>query len=289
MFFFSRTFISLVFTLGVLATAVQAAPPQKEICPAPDNQGARNAAVAAACQYFNGVPGSWGLHSAFNANGQVITCIHFSCNAAAQGNQEQNQNQPAASLKRFKLMFPDSYLIYQPGNNILQISTQGNVLSSGRDWQVAKLKPYLFHIKQKAWKNFFWTINTSRKEVYRVKGGQFGSMGGQKNKLGIRVDPVGSPGNPTRFKLLFNDTYLVYQVDRPNLQITAQNNVLSYGNDWQVRKLKPYLFHLKQNTWKNFFWKVNTSRKKVSRVVGGQFGSLGGQSTKINVRVNTVP
>lgn len=289
MLFFSRTIMVLVFTLCILATGVQAAPPQKEVCPAPNSQGARSSAVAAACQYFNGVPSSWGLHSAFNANGQVITCMHFSCNASTQGNQEQNQNQPTASLKRFKLMFADSYLIHQPSNNILQISTQGKVLSSGSDWQVAKLKPYLYHLKQKAWKNFFWAVNTSRKEVYRVKGGQFGSIGGQKNKLGIRVEPVGSPGNPTRFKLLFDDAYLVYQVDRPNLQISAQGTVLSYGNDWQVRQLKPYLFHLKHNTWKHFFWKVNTSRKEVSHVKDGQFGRIGGQSTKIDVIVNTVP
>jgi hypothetical protein len=288
MLFFSRTIIILAYTLGILATGVQAAPPKKEICPAPNNQAARSAAAAAACQYFNGVPSNWGLYSAFNANGQIITCMRFSCKAAAQGNQEQSQNQPTASLKGFKLMFPDAYLIHQPSSNILQISTQDNVLSSGGDWQVAKLKPYLFHIKQKAWNEFFWAVNTSRKEVARVKGGQFGRLGGQKNKISIRVDPVGNPDNPTRFKLLFNDAYLVYQVDRPRLQITAQGNVLSYGNDWQVRQLKPYLFHLKQNTWKNFFWKVNTSRKEVSRVKGGQFGRLGGQATKINVIVNTV-
>ncbi len=276
----------LLISLGILATSVQAAPPKKDICPAPKGHAARQAAVQAACRYFNGVPDSWGLHSAFDAAGQVSTCIHFSCAPASQASQ--GEAQPAAPLKRFLLKFQDAYLVHQPGQSSLQITAQDNVLSYGNDWQVRQIKPYLYHLKQKVWKNFYWTVNTSRHEVYRVTGGQFGKIGGKKQKIGIGVDTVGSDGNPTRFLLRFNDAHLIHQVGQSGLQIATQGNALSYGKDWQVRQLKPYLFHLKQKAWKNFYWKVNTSRKKAYRVKGGQFGKMGGQETKMDMIVDPV-
>jgi hypothetical protein len=280
--------VLMVFILGGLVCGVQAAPPEKDICPAPEGKEARRAAVEAACHYFNGIPSGWGLHSAFNASGQVTTCIHFSCNPASKRDREQSQQQPAATIKRFRLNFEDAILVHQPGTNSLQITVQGNVLSYGNDWQVRQLKPYLFHFKQQVWKDFHWKVNTSRKEVYKVAGGQFGRLGGQDQKIDIGVEPVGDPNNPTRFKLQLHDAYLVHQVGRPGLQVAAQGSVLSYGKDWQVRQLKPYLFHLKQEVWKGFYWKVNTSRKEAYRVRGGKFGQLGGRETKLNMTVDPV-
>jgi hypothetical protein len=70
--------IVLLFSLEVLA-----APPRKDICPAPASQRDRQAAVEAACRYFGMESQSWGLHSAFGPNGEVITCIHFTCKEAA--------------------------------------------------------------------------------------------------------------------------------------------------------------------------------------------------------------
>lgn len=280
--------VLVVISLGSLVFSAQAAPPQKDICPAPTSNAARQAAAVAACRYFRGVPGSWGMHSAFDARGRVITCMHFTCNAASSGNQGQNQDQAAKPLKRFFLRFQDAYLVHEPGKNGLQIATQGNVLSYGGDWQVRQLKPYLFHFKQNVWKGFYWKVNTSRKEVYRVTGGQFGRLGGQEKKINIGVVTVGDSNKPTRFQLLLHGAYLVHQASGSGLQIAAQGNVLSYGGDWQVRKLKPYLFHLKQNVWKGFYWKVNTSRKEAYRVKGGNFGQLGGSDTKMSMVVDPI-
>jgi hypothetical protein len=194
----------------------------------------------------------------------------------------------AQTPKRFLLRFSDAYLVYQPGTGTLQITTAGNVLSYGKDWQVAKLKPYLYHLRQNVWKDFFWKVNTSRKEVYQVSGGTFGKLGGQDKGLNITVDAVGSPEDPTRFLLRFSDAYLVHVPGTSTLQITAVGNVLSYGKDWQVKQMQPYLYHMRQNVWKGFYWKVNTSRKEVYRVRGGTFGKLGGQEEVLNITVDVV-
>ena len=96
----------------------------------------------------------------------------------------------AQTPKRFLLRFSDAYLVYQPGTTTLQIAAVGNVLSYGKDWQVKKMKPYLYHMRQNVCKEFYWKVNTSREEVYKVTGGTFGQLGGQSTVLDITVDVV---------------------------------------------------------------------------------------------------
>ncbi len=96
----------------------------------------------------------------------------------------------AHAPKRFLLRFSDAYLVHQPGTTTLQITAVGNVLSYGKDWQVKQMQPYLYHMRQNVWKGFYWKVNTSRKEVYWVRGGTFGKLGGQEEVLNITVDVV---------------------------------------------------------------------------------------------------
>ncbi len=87
---------------------------------------------------------------------------------------------------------------------------------------------------------------------------------------------------PQRFFLDFVDAYLVYTTASNSIQVTTENNVLSYGSDWKKYKIKPYLYHLKQNFWKGFYWKINTSRKEAYLMKGNNFGRIGDTGSKIN-------
>ena len=100
----------------------------------------------------------------------------------------------AAEPKRFFIDFKDAYLVYAPSSGTKQVVAEGNVLSYGGDWQVKKLKPYLYHMRLKTWKGFYWKVNTSRKEVYKVTGGKFGKLGGSDKKKNFTVDVVGGGG-----------------------------------------------------------------------------------------------
>ena len=193
--------------------------------------------------------------------------------------------------KRFFLDFNDAYLVYQPSTKILQIASQSNVLSYGSDWQKAKVHSYLYDLKEKFWKGFYWRVNTSRKEVYRYHGPNFGKIGDSKHEklTDVTVDVVGNINNPTRFFLRFKTAYLVYVPKTKTLQVTTEGNVLSYGSDWQRCNLKSFLYHLKQNVWKGFYWKVNTSRKQVYRITGGTFCKISpGSSAVLNIGVRVV-
>lgn len=191
-----------------------------------------------------------------------------------------------ASFDRFKLDFSDCSLVYVPSSQTLQISTLGKVLSYGQGWTVQQVYSYLYHFKLNTWSGFYWMVNTSRREVYRVTGGTFGSVGGNQTKLNINVDVTGSGNSPTRFSLRFTDAYLIYTQATRSIQIAAASTVLSYGQDWQKAEVHPYLIHIKQNNWSGFYWKVNTSTKKLYNHQGGTFGVVSpGSETLLNVPV----
>jgi predicted secreted protein len=186
-----------------------------------------------------------------------------------------NTTQP----ERFKLDFDNNYLIFMPNALSMQIITENNVLSYGEDWEIKQLKPYLFHLRLRSWQGFYWMLNTSRKEVYRVRNNQFGTIGGDQTKLPITVT-----NSQNNFKLYFSNSYLICVPNTRTLQIVAEGNVLSYGTNWTVKQMKPYLYDLKKNSWQGFFWRVNTSRKELY-MVRGTFGTYGGTSETKNADV----
>lgn len=192
--------------------------------------------------------------------------------------------------KQFFLDFVDAYLVFVPGSNSIQLSTEGTVLSYGNDWEKCRLRPYLYHIRQKNWKDFYWQVNTSRKEAYKVTGGQFCRIGGTAKKMDIVVDVVGGSdrSNPDRFFLKFKKAYLVFVPSSKTLQITAEGNVLSYGVDWMKCQMQPYLYHIKLKSWKDFYWKINTSQKEAYKVRGGELCKLGGSESSLKMGVRVV-
>ena len=198
--------------------------------------------------------------------------------------------QVSAAPKQFFLDFVDAYLIFSPSSNSFQIITEGTVMSYGNDWKRQQLKPYLFHIRQKFWKDFFWQVNTSRKEVYKVTGGKFGKGGGTAKKLDVVVDVVGGDKKtpPERFFLRFKKAYLVYVPASETLQITAEGIVLSYGSDWMKCQMKTYLYHVKLKSWQGFYWKINTTKKKANKVKDGEFCKPGGSASPLKMGVRVV-
>jgi hypothetical protein len=198
-----------------------------------------------------------------------------------------------AAPKRFLLHLGGASLVYDPQSGTLQITDEGNVLSYGSDWQVHKLKPYLYHLRLGTWQGFYWMVNTSRREAYRVRGGTFGQVGGSQTRLGgLNVEVVGGgPGGmqePDRFLLRFKTSDLVYVPDKDVLQLAAFDNVLSYCSDWQRCRVNTNLYDLRQTNWKGFFWKVNTASRKAWRTTDGDFCHPGGSDELLHIKVSVV-
>jgi hypothetical protein len=194
---------------------------------------------------------------------------------------------PLKAPDRFIMDFNEAHLIYKPATKTLQVITGNKVLAYGGDWEKCQLKPYLYHLRQKVWKGFYWKVNTSRKEVYKVTGGSFCKLGGSEQKLNITVDTIGGSDStpPESVFLRFNDAYLVYSVATKSIQIVAQLCVLSYGNDWDKCNLNAYTYHLKNKFAQTFFWKVDTNKKTAVEVTGGTFCKPGGSESPLNCTV----
>lgn len=200
---------------------------------------------------------------------------------------------PGSTLQpeRFYLDFVDAYLVYVTSSGTLQIGTEGNILSYGTGFSKKKIYSYLYDIKYNSWTNKYWRVNTSRKKVNLMNGGNFGRIGDTPSRTlsQIKVDVVGNPSSPTRFLLRFKKSSLRYTPSNSSVRIYAQGFLVSNGSDWQKCKVKSYLYHIKQKYWKNFYWKINTSRKSANRVRGTlPLCQMGGTLTKLKMGVRVV-
>lgn len=81
------------------------------------------------------------------------------------------------------LYFSNAMLVYVPSSKTLQISTEAMVLSYGGDWQKCNLKTFLYELKQNVWQGFYWKINTSKKQAWKITGAPFCQMGGSETPL----------------------------------------------------------------------------------------------------------
>jgi hypothetical protein len=211
----------------------------------------------------------------------VILYVGLFCLARAETQQP----------KQFFLDFVDAYLVYQPRDGSLQIATELMVLSYGQNWEVKQLQPFLYHMRLKTWKGFFWQVNTSRKVAYKVEGGSFDSPGGTETVIaGIKVEVVAGSdsGAPDSFLLKFSTSYLGYEPSSGTLQIVAELMVLSYGQDWEAKEVKPSIYHIRLKTWQGFFWQVSTLRKEAYKVEKGTFGVIRGSRTKMQMGVRLI-
>ena len=158
--------------------------------------------------------------------------------------------------------------------NKVQISIGDKVVSYGQDWEVKKLKPNLFQLRQQNWKDFFFQV-TDHHKVQKISGGTFGQLGGKQAYLRARVKAVGGSNTCVTFSRLARP-YIVVSPRTKEIQIATQECVFSYGRNLSLAQLTPYIYHFRHKLWSNFHWQVNTHRKTVHLIRDGVFGKTGG-------------
>jgi hypothetical protein len=200
-----------------------------------------------------------------------------------------------ARVDNYIMRLPDAYIVYEPTTHSLQIAAMGMVLSYGEGWERRQVKPYLYHLRHSSWRNYFWKINTSRREVYLVWGGLFGGIGGKpgagaphevdgaQEDLALEVTGGAQDQAPQRFLIRFSDAQLFFTPATGDLRLAAAGTTISPCDNWQALSLKDFLFHIRLKTWKGFYWKVNTSKLAAWRTsgAGAVFGKLGGEDTPL--------
>jgi hypothetical protein len=192
--------------------------------------------------------------------------------------------------KRISFEIPDVQLVYQPAGFSLKIVTQGTELSDGKDWRKCSVRPYIHQIKHHTWEDFFWEVDTLDRSVWQVTGINFCQKGGTAKEVKMSVEVTGGSKTtpPLRFTLKLTDTRLEYEPEEGKFRIIAFGNQMVYAPMWRIFKLKSHLYQLKSISWSDFYWEVDTFKKEVRQVSGGNFGQTGvGGSVKVlDVKLN---
>lgn len=195
--------------------------------------------------------------------------------------------QPAPS--RVTLRFEDAYIIHAPESGAFQIIAQSNVLSYGDGWSIRRLKPYLFHFRYAEWERFFWVVNTSRQEIYRVTDGRFGRLGGDYQTLDTTVRVVGEGESPERFLIDLPDAYLRYRPPTEEIEIGGLGAVFSKGAGWEARRVAEGEYHIRKTTWRGFYFRVDTSERLLTRVRSGRFDAPASGGERLPADVEVTP
>jgi len=97
--------------------------------------------------------------------------------------------------RSFWFRLPQSRLKYLPPEKTLRLETDAGILNYGESWDVQGYvlpgsNSLCFDLRQSAWHNFFWRVNTKSKCLFFVKGGRFGHGGGSQFNRNITVEVV---------------------------------------------------------------------------------------------------
>ncbi len=63
--------------------------------------------------------------------------------------------------------------------------------------------------------------------------------------------------------------------------LSLPGNAVFRGDDWDLKRVGPNLYHLRSAQWKDRFWSIDLAEKKAFRVTDGIFGAAGGRQTPL--------
>ena len=102
--------------------------------------------------------------------------------------------------ERFFIRFGEADLFFDPVARDLRLAAAGVTLSPCDDWEACSLKDYLFHVRLKTWKGFFWKVNTSRLAAWWTTGGDFCKLGGEDKELALTMKSFQRPFSLARLR-----------------------------------------------------------------------------------------
>ena len=85
------------------------------------------------------------------------------------------------------LKLTDARLRYEPASGKLELLTVGDQIAYIPFWSVARIQSHIYQFKYNTWNDFFWEVDTFKKEVTRITGGIFGKEGGTAAPVPITV------------------------------------------------------------------------------------------------------
>jgi len=170
--------------------------------------------------------------------------------------------------KKISMLLSGSMLYYTPKTFDLKVRNGGMDISASKEWRKCQIRPYIYHLKHATWKDFFWEVNTDEKMVWKITGTKFCKKGGVAEKLDIKVISEGGSTRvpPTRFKLLFGETKIVFEPKAKKFELILGGSGVAYLPFWQTCKTTPLRYHFKYVTWDKSVWEVDPIKKTLKKI-----------------------
>jgi hypothetical protein len=181
--------------------------------------------------------------------------------------------------KLITVEMPDMELVYIPQTFAVTVNCRGTVFSDGRDWRKCQIRSYIHQLKQVGWEEkYHWEVNTLNRAMWKITQAVFCKTGGVGEECKAKVEVTGgskvTPPSKVVFKLA--DAQLKYEPETGKLQLLTCGDQIAYIPFWKVARLQAHIYQFKYDTWKDFFWEIDTFKKEVRKITGGIFGKEGG-------------
>lgn len=85
------------------------------------------------------------------------------------------------------LNLSDARLRYEIASGKLELKTAGDQIAYIPFWNVARIQAHIYQFKYNTWQDFFWEVDTFKKEVKKITGGFFGKEGGTQTPIPLTV------------------------------------------------------------------------------------------------------
>jgi hypothetical protein len=164
------------------------------------------------------------------------------------------------------------------------------------DWEIKQITPDIYQMRNKAWKVFFWQINTSKKVAAKINNGSFGSLAGTEKILedtSVLIFKQNDPARIPPFGLRFKNAQMEYNQTSHKVTIIAEGAVVSPSDDWVTSTVDASTLHIRNARPNLFvgqpsFFKIDTAQTKIYRVMDGNFGAPGGNEQLLSEEVRVL-
>ncbi len=189
------------------------------------------------------------------------------------------------TARSFEADLAGTEIVFDPATYSFRMEGQGTILSDGQEWKRCRMKPYLYHFKFVGWPDAHWEVDSLTLSLLEMADGSYCKSGGKGRELPVEVRSRGGSmtAPPSVIRLRLSKLQLRFDVVENRFNILLYDRSIAHPALWKLARPAAHIFQFRHLLWGDFFWEVDTFRRRISRVQGGEFGRPGGTRTPLPI------
>ena len=161
---------------------------------------------------------------------------------------------------RFVVHFCRLNVAFLPDGSIIQVTDGDSVISYGADWRVLQQGDLVYHVKRSGWEDVFLRVEArDGGRVEKVTGATAPAIPASVSIVGGTIKVSFRPGAVPQ---------MIVDPAQKTIRFEAAGLPLADERLWEMVFVDTHLVHLRKRRWRNFFWKVDTSRQELYYMTG---------------------